>query len=261
MELTSYRARTAFTVAGTPSAVVSQINERAMDVATGAVAFLPAHAKSVGVPTEIGYLKARFTPVLVVTDPSMELASWVVAGFANDEIVKVVEMTEEGIEIGLEWLKDEMALVASLRNATANPVIFGRESPDAQLPTRGYPTDAGYDLYTSASTYIPAGKVVMVPTGVSVDLPEGTWGQVTGRSSNTRRGLITAAGTGVIDETYTGPLFAPVWNINDHAVTIAAGERVAQLILHEATGQRFRPAWGVVRAKDRGTAGFGSTGV
>lgn len=262
MNWTVYDPKSAFSVSATPHGAVSVVNQAAMDACTGGVAFLPSTARSVGVPAEIGYMSARCKPVLVVTDLDR---SWVVAGWADDAEpnIEVVPMTPEDVAAGLDWLRDRMSYLDDCGAGAdaVDPVVFGRMHPDATLPTKGYADDAGFDLYALADVTVPARGQAEVSCGVSVDVPEGTWAQITGRSSTLKkRNLMVAPTVGVIDEGYTGELFAPIVSISDEPVHIAAGDRVAQLILHEAPGQRFRPVWGQVRNKARGSNGFGSTG-
>lgn len=261
MGWTVYDPKSAFQVGGQPHGAVNKINQAAMDVSAGAVAFLPAGARTVGVPAEIGYLIARNTPVLVVTDHE---ASWVVAGWADDDNVEVVAMDDADVSVGLDWLRDRIGYLADVTSVGPNatePLVFGRTHPGATLPTKGYADDAGFDLYALDEVTIPARGQGMVSCGVSVDIPEGLWAQITGRSSTLKkRNLMVAPTVGVIDEGYTGELFAPIVSISDQDVTIKAGERIAQLILHEAPGQRFHAVFGEVRNKERGTNGFGSTG-
>lgn len=134
------------------------------------------------------------------------------------------------------------------------------EHEHAHLPTRGYPGDAGVDLYTSETTVVPPGQFRDVPTGIRLGLPEGYWARITGRSSTLRkRGLMVAEG--VIDNGYTGPIFAGVWNLSDYFVEIAVGDRLAQLILHRIEPLPFEEAVGIVSVDGRGSNGFGSSGV
>lgn len=262
MGWTVYSPKQAFSsVAPQPDDAISRINEAAMDAATGAVAFLPGDARSVGVPAEIGHLLATGTPVLIASDLDK---SWVLRGWAGHANAEVVGLDEEEVSAGLDWLRDAMRLGAALdtlphQRAASEAITFGATSPNATLPTRGYSTDAGFDLYTSEDTVIPPRGFADVPCGVSVDLPDGTWGLVTGRSSTLRKRRLLVS-QGVIDEEYTGPLFAGCENLTDEPVTVKAGERVAQLIVHEALGPRYQPTWGEMRAKARGANGFGSTG-
>lgn len=51
-------------------------------------------------------------------------------------------------------------------------------SPAATLPSRATPGSAGYDLYASRATTIPSKGKVIVPTDISIALPEGTYGRI-----------------------------------------------------------------------------------
>ena len=128
-----------------------------------------------------------------------------------------------------------------------------------ELLTRAYPGDAGFDLYCQGEHRIGPGESIDVPLGVRVQLPEGWWGLLTGRSSTLRkRGLLVAQG--VIDQGYRGPLYAYVHNMTEEMVRVRDGERLAQLIpLPLFPG-------GTVLVDDlddhaRGTQGFGSSGA
>lgn len=255
--LPSYNPLTAFNVSGAPSGAVSRVNEGAMRAATAGVAFLPKGVATVGVPAEISFMQAMSKPVVVLSDNE---ASWVVAGWRGQQLTEVFDLTEEGISAGIDWLKGAMTW-AELVPGSVDNIIFERKKTDAVLPTKGYADDAGYDLYASEDVFVPARGQATVPTGVAVDIPEGLWAQITGRSSTLQKlNLMVAPTAGVIDEGYTGELFAPVVSISDEPVYIAKGQRIAQLILHEAPGQRYTPAWGATRQKLRGSNGFGSTG-
>ena len=257
--LTSYNPLGAFNVGGDPSAVISRVNQTAMDTATGAVAFLPSETPSVGVPTEIAYLLGAGIPTVIVTDLGSK--SWIVAGWAANTSACVVELTEVGVSSGIDWLTGQMA------NATpparkVNEIVFEKVHSAAVLPTKGYELDAGYDLYAVEAVTIPARGQGMVACGVAIDIPEGMYAQIKGRSSTlSKHKLLVAPSVGVIDEQYTGPLFAPIVSINDEDVKIEAGQRIAQVVLLHAPGQQFAPTWGTCRNKARGNAGFGSTGL
>lgn len=258
MNWTVYSPRTAFVAVGkTPFNVISKINEHAMTVANGAVAFLPEDATTIGVPAEIEFMRSRNKPVLVVTD--LVDSSWVVAGWVDDRNVEVVPMTDEDVAVGLDWLRDRVHITAEVNEL--DTIVFEQMHPNATLPTKGYADDAGFDLYALDEVTIPARGQGMVSCGVAADIPPGMWAQITGRSSTLKnRRLMVAPTVGVIDAGYTGELFAPIESAADEPVTVQAGERIAQFILHEAPGTRFVAAWGKVPAKERGSNGFGSTG-
>lgn len=259
--LTSYDPLGAFNVGGAPSNVINRVNQAAMDTATAGVAFLPKDVQTIGTPAEVGYMTASAKPVLILSDNQV---SWVVAGWRGGLFTEVYDLSEEGISAGIDWLKDQMQQradrVAEL--GEVEPIRFAKTTEAATLPTKGYADDAGYDLYTSQDVTVPARGQAMVPTGVRVDIPEGMWAQITGRSSTLQKlNLMVAPTAGVIDEGYTGELFAPVVSIADEDIHIKAGQRLAQLILHVAPGQDYTPRWGTVRDKARGSNGFGSTGA
>ena len=137
------------------------------------------------------------------------------------------------------------------------PLVFEKLGPNAVLPTRGYPDDAGLDLYAESSAIIDGGQFKDISMGVAVSLPDGYWARITGRSSTLRqRGLLV--NEGIIDTGYTGPLYAGVKNLSLDPVSVMRGERIAQLILHRNI--ILEPQWGQVKESERGSNGFGSSG-
>lgn len=136
--------------------------------------------------------------------------------------------------------------------------LFSQKLADnAILPTRAHVDDAGLDLYALEDVVVEAGQGRMARTGIAMAIPEKHVGLICDRSSLAKKGLKTAGG--VVDAGYRGEVQVVLWNLSRDAIRVAAGERVAQmLILPIAT-----PA--PVEVKDlgqttRGTGGFGSTG-
>lgn len=129
------------------------------------------------------------------------------------------------------------------------------------LPTRGYKSDAGLDIYVSEDTIVEPHTFADIRSHIAVNLPTGTWGYLVGRSSTLRKkGLLV--NPGVIDNGYTGELYSAVWNLTSDPVKIHAGERVAQLILMPNITPDYKPEW-VTEAveSERGDNAFGSSGV
>jgi dUTP pyrophosphatase len=125
-------------------------------------------------------------------------------------------------------------------------------------PRRIYPGDAGYDLICSIDTRVQIGQFVDVPCGIKIELPEGVWGLITGRSSTLReRGLLVTQG--IIDNGYRGWIFAGVQNLSETVVDIKQGERIAQLILHPIIAPEPKLVE-TLSESDRGTNAFGSSG-
>lgn len=140
----------------------------------------------------------------------------------------------------------------------AEEIRFALE-PGACAPTRGSDGASGYDLYAMAGAYVQPGQIVVIDTGVRIDLPRGFEGQVRPRSGMTSRGLWVALGT--IDQDYRGTIGATLINHARDAQKIEAGDRVAQLVIARVE----HVPWVLVEAAEltetaRGDRGWGSTG-
>ncbi|KAK6115358.1 hypothetical protein DH2020_007627 [Rehmannia glutinosa] len=132
-------------------------------------------------------------------------------------------------------------------------------SEKAILPSRGSPLSAGYDLSSATETKVPARGKALVPTDLSIAIPEGTYARVAPRSGLTWKHSIDV-GAGVIDADYRGPVGVILFNHSDVDFEVKAGERIAQLIIE----QIVTPV--VIEVDDldstvRGSGGFGSTGI
>ncbi len=104
-----------------------------------------------------------------------------------------------------------------------------RLSPEAKVPTRANPWDAGLDLYSIERVDVEPKEVKVVRTGIAIAIPRGFVGIIKDRSSRALRGLHVLAG--VIDPGYRDELKVVVTNLGDKAVTIEKGERFAQLLI------------------------------
>jgi dUTP pyrophosphatase len=131
-----------------------------------------------------------------------------------------------------------------------------------RMPTQSYYGDAGFDLYCSEEKQIPHGLTQDVDCGIDIELPEGYWARVVGRSSTIRkRGLLVVEG--IIDNGYRGPIFVAVHNPGQDSGSyqmVREGDRLAQLIVHKLETPRLVQVDGL-SASARGVAGFGSTGI
>ena len=107
-------------------------------------------------------------------------------------------------------------------------------SPTAKAPTRGSAYAAGYDLYASKATTVPARGKVLVDTDISIAVPAGTYGRVAPRSGLASKHSIDV-GAGVIDADYRGPLKVLLFNFSEVDFKVEEGERVAQLIVERVS--------------------------
>ena len=129
---------------------------------------------------------------------------------------------------------------------------------DAQEPSRGSDEAAGYDLYSYENQTITPNKIKLIDTGISIRVPEGTYGRIAPRSSVSKKGILINAG--VIDRDYRGPVKVMVHNLSNNDYVINKNDRIAQLILEQIK----TPPVELVEELDnteRGDGGFGSTGV
>jgi dUTP pyrophosphatase len=145
----------------------------------------------------------------------------------------------------------------TIPNSFPSTINIRRVSPDATLPTRAHPDDAGLDLYNLEDFRMAPGEGKMIKTGIALAIPGGFVGLVADRSSLAKRGLKTAGG--VIDAGYRGEIHIVMWNVSKEVFELKKGERLAQLmIIPIAT-----PAVVEVQELDdtaRGAKGFGSSG-
>jgi dUTP pyrophosphatase len=133
--------------------------------------------------------------------------------------------------------------------------------PEALLPTRAHPGDAGLDLYACEAAHIGPGERWSVGTGVAVQIPEGHAGLVLPRSGMAREhGISLVNSPGLIDSGYRGEVRVLLLN-TDPAETfrVAPGDRIAQLVLTPiALADPVETA--ALTESARGDGGFGSSG-
>lgn len=141
-------------------------------------------------------------------------------------------------------------------------LAFKRLHPDAVLPSRSHPGDAGVDLVSVEDAEVGAGERAMLPTGVAVAIPEGFCGLVLPRSGlASREGLTLANAPGLIDSGYRGEIVCAVVNLDrERPVRVARGDRIAQLVI--APVPEAAPVWAdELPPSARGEGGFGSSGA
>ena len=134
-----------------------------------------------------------------------------------------------------------------------------QHSPRATLPQRATLASAGYDLSSAIKTSIEGGGRAMVPTELSIAVPQGHYGRIAPRSGLAMKKGINV-GAGVIDSDYRGKVGVVLFNHSNDAFDIKVGDRIAQLILERIS----TPAVEEVDSLDdtaRGEGGFGSTGI
>ena len=142
-------------------------------------------------------------------------------------------------------------------------VLFNKMNPSAVVPTYGTEYSAGADLRAVADEpiIIAPHESVMIHTGIAVAIPEGYVGLVCARSGIAcKRGLAPSNKVGVIDADYRGEIMVSLHNHGQAPQVVEPGERIAQMIIAPYVIGEYEEV-GELDDTDRGSGGFGSTGV
>ena len=140
-------------------------------------------------------------------------------------------------------------------------VIVKKMRSGARLPTRGSAEAAGADLYAClpGDVSLAPGETALIPTGLSMALPQGTVGLIYARSGLAlKEGLAPANKVGVVDSDYRGEVMVALHNHSDKPRVITDGERIAQMVITPFIPGVFTE--GEPDETARGAGGFGSTG-
>lgn len=162
----------------------------------------------------------------------------------------------------------------------------------AKLPTKAHDTDACFDIYadipheeycvekemtlerlgkfvfndmplteSGKGVAIHPHQTVLIPTGFATEIPHGFWGAIFARSGlASKQGLRPAQGVPVIDESYRGQWFIPLYNQSDEVQIIHHGDRICQFMLLPYFDTTLTEV-DSLSSTDRGEGGFGSSGV
>ena len=123
---------------------------------------------------------------------------------------------------------------------------------------------AGLDLLAAVSADAPLvlapGKHAMVPTGLTIALPEGYEAQVRPRSGlAAKHGVTVLNAPGTVDADYRGEVAVLLINHGPEPFTIRRGERIAQMVIAQVARADFVSVT-ELSSTNRGAGGFGSTG-
>ena len=131
------------------------------------------------------------------------------------------------------------------------------------LPSYATTGSAGMDLHAAIEEQliIPAGGIVMVPTGIAIALPSGYECQVRSRSGlAAKSGVFALNAPGTIDSDYRGEIKVILANFSKQDYIVQSQERIAQIVIAAYTIIEWNPVDELTET-ERGTGGFGSTGI
>lgn len=130
------------------------------------------------------------------------------------------------------------------------------------LPSYKTIMSAGMDLHAFLTNNIVLKPLerILVPTGLYLELPQGTEGQVRPRSGFAlKQGVTVLNSPGTIDADYRGEVGVVLINLSSEDVVISNGDRIAQLVIAQYEQVSFTEVTEVSDSQ-RGDGGFGSTG-
>lgn len=128
-------------------------------------------------------------------------------------------------------------------------------------PVKATTGSIGYDIANVKSVILQPGQISALDTGLTLEFPDGIFGQIKSRSSAFLEGLLVH--DGLIDTDYKGELKILVINLSENPKTVERGTRLAQLVIKKKTGYSLsdtakKPIRVLTGA--RGRDGFGSSG-
>lgn len=154
----------------------------------------------------------------------------------------------------------------------ADNTVYCEVLTDGSLPVKAHLTDAGFDLFATSDFEVKAGEVVKHPLNIRLQLPPGTYMEITSKSGLGSKGLLVYAG--IIDESYRGIPHVVMTNLSyskDHfygkdilvpgdTINIKKGQKLAQGIIHpHGKPYNIVQVLSVSTETSRGEGGFGST--
>lgn len=143
------------------------------------------------------------------------------------------------------------------------PVVVLSHAKELDLPSYATPHAAGMDICAAVQQdmILLPGERKLVPTGLSIALPEGMEAQIRPRSGLAlKNGISVLNSPGTIDADYRGEIQIILANLGSEPFTITRGMRIAQMVI----APYVKASWQETQTlpdSQRGSGGFGSTGT
>ena len=140
-------------------------------------------------------------------------------------------------------------------------VLITRLDESIPLPTYAKGGDAGADIVSRVDITLKPGERALVPTGISIALPDGYAAFVHPRSGLAiKHGVTMVNAPGTVDAGFRGELQCIMINHDPlDSITFKKGDRIAQLVIQKVERAEFVEVQ-ELPGSGRGTGGFGSTG-
>jgi dUTP pyrophosphatase len=134
------------------------------------------------------------------------------------------------------------------------------ESEDIPQYSSAHASGADVCAYLQEPVVLQPGERALIPTGITLQIPEGFEAQIRPRSGlANKHGITVLNSPGTIDSDYRGEVKVVLINLGQESYTIADGDRIAQMVFSPVIQAEFYniPS---LEATERGEGGFGSTG-
>ena len=163
------------------------------------------------------------------------------------------------MDFDLEQVEKQM-----VEGRTLLPLNYQVIHPDAVHPKYNYESDSGFDLHSVEDVIIPPFGRAFVPSGLCFDIKDGYEIQVRTKSGLAiNQGLMVLNSPGTVDNGYTGEVKGIIFNTNPTEVRIPKGMKFGQAVLCPVVNGGWVGLNQVeqINKKERGSNGFGSTGL
>jgi dUTP pyrophosphatase len=181
------------------------------------------------------------------------------AGIELDENDEYQKELEELIGMTYEEMNEDA--IKTFKTKTLKVELI---DDDAKFPEYAYPSDSGFDLFSTEEVILQPFGRALVPTGIKLSIPEEFEIQVRPKSGLAiNQGLTVLNTPGTVDSGYNGEIKVIIFNTNNISVSIPKGTKIAQAVLSPVVNGKYVNLVQVnkVNDGDRGDNGFGSTGL
>ena len=139
------------------------------------------------------------------------------------------------------------------------------DNPRFVMPSQATAGSHGFDIcaFVKKAIAIQPGKIAIVPTDVTLQMPSNVEAQVRSRSGlAAKNGVFVLNSPGTIDSDYTGEVKVILANFGADVFFVQPGMRIAQIVFATVPAiELVNTSTGDLFTTDRGAGGFGSTGV
>ena len=144
------------------------------------------------------------------------------------------------------------------------PLRYSSSNENSVDPEYAYPTDSGFDLYSTEEVTLEAHGRALVSTGLHFDIPDGYEIQIRSKSGLAlKQGLMVLNSPGTVDQGYTGEIKVILFNTTNKELKIERGQKIAQAVVSSVVSGKWIEfiKTNNIENKDRSENGFGSTGI